>query len=143
MKNVKFFALAMVVVMLCLALASCGSPKVTVNCTMSFVIDGEYILQEFPCEVQGTEENPPTVLQAAREALQMVEYSYTLDDEELGFASINYDGVDYTAGIDENGNICYWGYTANGEEPEKGRAGSNLVLEGQKIVFTYNCEPID
>ncbi len=139
----KIAALALALVMVCLALASCGAPKVTANCKISFIIDGEYILQEFPVEAVGTEENPPTVLQAAREALQMVEYNYALDDEELGFSSVSYDGVDYTTGIDADGNICYWGYTVNGEEPEKGRAGSNAVLEGQNIVFTYICEAID
>lgn len=145
MKKIRVTALAMALVMLCLAMASCGgSPKVSVTCKLSVMVGDEYILDHYEYTVQGTEANPPTVLQATREALQLLEISYEVDDEGLSFTCISSDGVDYKTGLDATGeNIGAWGYLVNGIEPESGRAGTNPVLEGQDIVFTYTTTPLN
>ena len=145
MKKIRVAALAVALVMLCLAMASCGgSPKVSVNCTITVAAGEEPIITGYQYTVQGTEENPPTVLQATREALQLLEVAYEVDDDGQSFTSISSDGVDYKIGLDEAGeNIWAWVYTVDGVEPESGRAGTNPVLEGQNIVFSYVATPLN
>ncbi len=142
--KIRLFALGLAVVLFALAAASCGSPKVSVNCTVSVMIDGEYILDHYSYTVQGTEEKRPTVLQATREALQMIGISSQADAENLSMECITYDGVDYKSGMDPSGDkINFWIYTLDGVEPKEGRAGTNYVQEGQQIVFTYETQLIN
>ena len=53
MKKIKIFALALALVMLAMAAVSCGSSaeKVTVNCTISAVVDGETKFGPFDMQV--------------------------------------------------------------------------------------------
>lgn len=145
MKKTKILALVLAAIMLSLTLASCGgSPKVSVTCKISVMLDGEYICDHYEYTVEGTEKNPPTVLQAAREALQILEIPFEVDDLGNSFESISYDGVDYKTGLNAAGDTIYaWIYTADGVEPETGRAGVNPVLEGQQIEFTYVGTPLN
>lgn len=145
MKRIRIIALIFAFVIILSAFASCGnsSPKVEVNCTISVVVDGEYILDHYAYKVSGTEETPPTVLKAADEALLTVKIPHEIDSDYYSFVSISNGEVEYRTGLDTEGkNICVWMYTANGEEPRNGRAGTNPVLEGQDIVFTFIREPL-
>ncbi len=143
MNKIRIVALALAVVMLGAVMAACGSSnKVKVNCSISVVVDGEEKFGPYSLEVQGTTENPPTVLQAAQEAFTVCEIPYEVDSNGLSLTSLTLDGVVYAKGADET-NIYTWYYTADGVEPDSGRAGTNLVVEGQSIVFTYSATPID
>lgn len=146
MKKIRVAALAMAIIMLALCAVSCSkSEKLLVNCTVSVMIDGELYLDGYAYQVQGTVDAPPTVLQAASEAFTILEIPYEVDDSGLSITSISFDGVAYNGGPATNADgvegIGFWEYTADGVKPQSGRAGNNAVLEGQKILFTYEFQP--
>ena len=146
MKKIRVAALAMAIIMLALCAVSCSkSEKVKINCTISVMIDGELYLDGYAYQVQGTVDAPPTVLQAASEAFTILEIPYAVDDSGLSLTSLSFDGIEYTGGpttnVDGVEGIGYWAYTADGVAPQSGRAGNNAVLEGQKILFTYEFWP--
>lgn len=143
MKKIRVIALIMAVVMLCMCMAACGgSNKVRVNCSVSVIIDGEELFGPYSLQVEGTTENPPTVLQAAREAFTVCEVPFEVDENGYSFTSITIDGTAYAKGSDEE-NIYTWYYTADDVEPDSGRAGTNPVTEGQHIKFIYSATPIN
>lgn len=136
-------ALAMALVMLAMCMVSCGGgEKVSVNCNVSVQIDGEEVFGPFNLTVQGPAENPPTVLQAAREAFTVCEVPYEVDEAGLSITSITIDGTEYAKYNDEV-NIYSWYYLADGVEPESGRAGTNPAVEGQTYTFIYNITPLN
>lgn len=140
MKKIKVIALTMVLVVLAVCAVACGSEKVSVNCTVSVVVNGETVLDGYEYTVQNNVETPPTVLQAGIEVFTMVEYPYETDEDGLTITCLTIDGVEYRAGQAEDGSFGYWSYTADGNAPESGRAGNNAVLEGQHIVFSFQSE---
>ncbi len=143
MNKIRLIALVMAVMMLGMCMASCGGgEKVSVNCNISVMMDGEEVVGPFNLTVQGPVETPPTVLQAAREAFTVLEVPYEIDENGLSITSITIDGVEYANGMDDT-NIYIWGYTADGIEPEEGRAGTNAVVEGQNIAFHYYATPLN
>lgn len=143
MNKIRIIALAMAVAMLAMCMVSCGGgEKVSVNCNISVVVNGEEVFGPYNLTVQGPAETPPTVLQAAQEAFTVCEIPYEVDENGLSLTSVTIDGTVYAKGADDT-NIYTWAYTADGVEPEEGRAGTNAVLEGQSIVFNYIAEPID
>lgn len=143
MNKIRIIALAVAITMLTLCMVSCGGgEKVSVNCSIAVVVDGEEVFGPFNLTVQGPAENPPTVLQAAQEAFTVCEVPYEVDDQGLSLTSITIDGTVYAKGSDET-NIYTWLYSADGVEPDEGRAGTNAVLEGQAITFVYNVTPIN
>ena len=143
MKKIKIFALAMTLVMLALAAVSCGSSAepVTVNCTVSAVVDGETKFGPFDMTVTGDTENLPTVLQAVTEALQFNEINCEVDANNI-IANITLDGTDYKSYSDDT-NIYGWIYLANGIEPETGTMSVNTVNEGDVIELQYIVTPIN
>lgn len=144
MKKIRFVALALVILMVALSAASCGekAEKVSVKCTVSAVVDGETKFGPFELTVEGTVDNPPTVLKAAELAFQHNEIVFTVADDGLGFKSITLDGEEYKNYADDV-NIYGWYYTANGIEPENGRMGINLVAEGDVIELIYSATPFE
>lgn len=143
MKKIRVAALAIALVMLALTMAACsGAEKVSVNCTVTVVCNDEVILDNYAYTVQGTTENPPTILQAVIEACQTVEIPCEADENGLAVQSISYDGTVYANGNDEE-NIYRWYYTVDGVEPKEGRAGNTAIQEGQAICYTYNVTPIN
>ena len=106
------------------------------------MMNGEEVFGPVNYTVNGTTEAPPTVLQAAREAFTVYEIPYEVDENGLSFTSITIDGTEYAKKADDT-NIYMWYYTADGIEPEEGRSGTNLIVEGQTITFHYLVEPID
>lgn len=145
MKKIRFVALALVILMVALSAAACGGEnveKVSVKCTVSAVVDGETKFGPFELTVEGTVDNPPTVLRAAELAFQHNEITFTIADDGLGFKSITLDGEEYKNYADDV-NIYGWYYTANGIEPENGRMGINLVAEGDVIELIYSATPFE
>lgn len=145
MKKIRVAALALAVIMLTLCMAACsGAEKVSVNCKISIILNDEVMLDGYEYTVQGTTENPPTILQAVREACQTVEIPCEVDDQGLSVVSFTFDGVTYASGSDGE-NIYSWYYTVDGVEPEagSGRAGNRAIEEGQTICYTYNATPIN
>lgn len=141
MKKIRVVALAMVLVMLALCVASCGVEKVKVNCTVTIVANGETYLENYAYTVENTVETPPTVLQAVTEVCTVVDFPYEVDDAGNSLTCITLDGVEYRSGTQADGSgQGFWGYTLDGVEPSSGRAGTNTVAEGQSIVFTFNVD---
>ena len=145
MKKIRVASLVMAIVMLAMCAVSCSkSEKVNINCTISVYVGEEVYLDSYAYTVQGTVDNPPTVLQAASEAFTIMEFPYEVDDKGQSFTCITLDGVDYATGMNVEGTaIGLWEYTADGVAPKEGRAGTNAVLEGQHIVFNYSEELLD
>ena len=143
MKKIKIFAMVLTLAMLTLIAVSCGgsAETVTVNCTISAVVDGETKFGPFDMTVTGDTENPPTVLQAVTEALQYNEINCEVDANNR-IANINLDGTDYKAYSDDT-NIYGWIYLANGIEPETGTMAVNTVAEGDVIELQYLITPIN
>lgn len=137
MKLFRIFALAIAVVMLSVAMVSCGANNgtvdgVTVNCTVSVVANDMYILEEFTYDAVGTAEEAPSILKAVTDALFVNDIAYLAD--ENGFESIS----DVEGNVYENGADNYfWICTVDGEEI-KGRAGNVHVEADQVIVYTYS-----
>lgn len=145
MKKIRFTALALVILMIALTAVSCGgekAEKVAVKCTVSAVVDNETKFGPYEVTVEGTVDNPPTVLKAVETALQLNEITFTIADDGLGFKSITLDGNEYKNYADDV-NIYGWYYTANGIEPENGRMGINLVVEGDVIELIYSATPFE
>lgn len=145
MKKIRVAALVMAIVMLAMCAVSCSkSEKVTVNCTISVQIGDELYLDGYKYTVQGTVDNPPTVLQAVSEVFQIVEFAYETDDAGLSLTSLSFDGVTYAAGMNAEGTeIGFWEYSADGVKPKEGRMGTNAILEGQHILLTYDSQIVD
>ena len=144
MKKIKIFALVLAMAMLTLTAVSCSGSveKVTVNCTVSAVVDGETKFGPFDWTVTGDVENPPTVLQAVTEALQYNEINVEMDATGNAIGNITLDGVDYKRTADDV-NIYGWIYLANGIEPETGTMAVNTVNEGDVIELQYIITAIE
>ena len=145
MKKIRFTALALVILMIALTAVSCGGEKVekvAVKCTVSAVVDNETKFGPYEVTVEGTVDNPPTVLKAVETALQLNEIAFAIADDGLGFKSITLDGNEYKNYADDV-HIYGWYYTANGIEPENGRMGINLVVEGDVIELIYSATPFE
>ena len=149
MKKYRIFALVLAALMLTLTFAACnkdsGSPTVTVNCHVK--INGtDASIVNFDVAVEGTEEAPPTVLDAAIAALNRredVKYELDMNDEgeAIGFISITDDsGNVYKVGYTDATNeyLATWEYTLDGITPDSGRMNKIPVTEGQQIEFSFN-----
>ena len=153
MKKFRIAALAMALLMLALAFASCGAKGpavVTVNCHVK-INGAEASIVNFDVTAEGTEENPPTVLTAAIAALNRredVKYELDVDDDDvpIGFISITDDSgnvykVGYTDATQEY--MSTWEYTIDGVKPETGRMNTIPVAEGQQIEFSFNTYSVE
>ena len=135
------------VALVALALIACGnggnSNKVTVHCTVSFSVDGVYILDGYEYDAVGTADAAPSVLKAAQDALLVNDIGYELDSNQKAFAMVaDIDGTEYRTGTDAAGeNVCAWVFTVNGEEPSA-RAGDTTLSANDIIEFTYFRVPI-
>lgn len=137
MKKTKILALLLVSALLVSMLASCGTEKVIANITLSVTVnqvypDDENLVTNYEIEVQGTADNPPTVLQALTEALFMLEIPLTLNSAETSVVGIG----DYTEYV-EGDVTYYWDYKINGETPTTGKAADNVIKEGDILIFEF------
>ena len=143
----KIALIIALVALVALALVACGnggnSNKVTVHCSVSFVVDGVYILDGYEYDAVGTADAAPSVLKAAEDALMVNDIGYELDSNGKAFAMVaDIDGTEYRTGTDAAGeNVCAWVFTVNGEEP-KARAGDTTLTANDVIEFSYFKTPI-
>ncbi len=146
MKKIRIAALVLALIMLTLTMAACqASPKVSVNCKVSILVNGEYRLNGYAYTVEGTEANPPTVLQACVEAFRLVNVDSALDENGTEIQALAIDGVTYAGGNDGT-NYNFWEYTVNGELPQPGetaKAGNNPVKEGDEICYMFSSIPLE
>lgn len=142
MKKFKLIALLMALAMLTACFAGCGEKKekVAVNVKVTVMVDedvavdgNEVIFGPVEVKVEGTADNPPTILQAVKEAFILNDFQYEADDlsvSSIGGFSDKVEG-DYT---------YFWVYTINGEEPKSGRAGTIVANENDVIVYNFTKE---
>ena len=154
MKKYRIFAFVLAALMLTLTFAACnkdsGSPAVTVNCHVKINgIDASIV--NFDVAVEGTEADPPTVLDAAITALNRredVKYELDVNDdgEAIGFVSITDDsGNVYKVGYTDSTNeyLATWEYTIDGVTPDSGRMNKIQIAEGQQIEFSFNTYSVE
>lgn len=137
MKKGRWLVLLLAVSLLCMACGGCasgGSSKVKVN--VEVVVNDVSVFGPVSVEVNGTEENPPTVLQCVKEAFILNQMAYTENEE--GIASIG----GYAAKTEEN-VIYYWEYTVNGEAQLREPAGTFSVKDGDSICYIYRTSTLD
>ena len=130
-KAFRILALALVVVMLSAMAVSCGAEKVSATVKISIAAGEDVILNGIEITVEGTTEQPPSVLQAIREALITYEIPFT--DDGASIVSIQ----DYAETNDEL-NLYFWEYTINGAAPKSGKAIDNIITDGMEISYIYS-----
>lgn len=140
MKKVKIISVLLAALVLCGCLVSCGgNANKQVNCTISVVVGGEYIVDHVSCPVKG---ESPVVLDALTMALDFLKIDYELGSTNLKRVIV--DDVEYAEGRDASGeNHWFWEYTVNGTVPEHGSAAANAIAEGDDIVFSFTSISVD
>ncbi len=141
MKFIKITALLLAVLMLSVAMIGCESGEQketkTINVTVSVVAPDKTILEPVTIPVTYTADEPATVMIAVTNALDENALSYVLSDDENHINAIE----DYADAIEGEGDaqmICFWEYTLNGvASADDVSAGTNLINDGDKIVYTY------
>ncbi len=140
MKFTRIMAAALAVIMLCgvFALTGCAK-KVQSTVTVEF-IDGEGTTIGGPTTVtvEGTPDNPPTVLAAAEQALIFLDFEkgYELTADGYSIKAVN--GISEVSETDaENGYYSYWRVYIDGNDPTDGRQSVTPVYSGSAIVFKY------
>ena len=143
MKKIRIAAIVMALVMVCAGVISCGGgASKEVNCTMSVVVDGEYLVDSLEVPTKGSADAEPVVLDALKIALDYLGVEYELGSTNL--KRIVFDGHEYGEGRDAEGkNHWFWVYTCNGVEPENGSAAVNTINEGDYIEFIYTSIPVE
>ena len=131
MKKIKLLALAMAVLMLSACAIGCEKVEtVSVEVTVSVIADDNVYFGPSKITVEGPADNPPTVLQAAAEALALGGMTY--ETSEYSVMTIG----DYADKV-EGDYTYYWEYLINQEAPKEGRASTIQVQKGDVIVFNY------
>ena len=131
MRKFKRIALVCALILVGAMIVSCGaSTKVSVNVKVVVMAEDEIYFGPVEVQVEGTTDNPPTVLQCAQEAFILNDFRY--ENDEYSILSIG----DYKEKT-EGDYQYFWVYTINGVEPTSGRAGTIVANEGDVILFTY------
>ena len=143
MKKTRIAAIVMAILMLGASMISCaGGASKEVKCTLSVVVDGEYLVDSLEVPTKGSGDADPVVLDALKIALDYLGVNYELGSTNL--KRVMFDGKEYAEGRDAEGkNHWFWVYTCNGVEPENGSAAVNAVNEGDYIEFIYTSIPVE
>ena len=129
-KLYKILAFALTILMLSACVIGCQpKTKQKVNVTVSVVVEGETILGPYMVELESDVDNPPTILQAVREACILNDITEEADD--MAISTIG----EYSAKV-EGEYTYFWEFTVNGVIPA-GRAGAVAVNANDEIVYTY------
>ena len=138
MKILRLVSLLLVVVLLGAGLMSCGGAVVSVKVRLA-VIKGNHdaelsekdlLVPVIEGVIKGTENDPPTVLQAAKEILEENSIQFTDDESEGGRITSIKNQKERSA----NGIVSTWIPYLNGEEM-KGLASATVVHDGDYIVY--------
>lgn len=151
MKKCKLLCLFLAVVLVLPVFAGCTSGKVSATVSLKFVIPAEEeggeddVRLDLPSlTVEGTRDNPPTVLQAAEQALQEYEITYELTSDGASIAGVF--GLKEEQWYDEeNGYFTQWRCTINGENSDEGRQSVTKIYNDDEIVYTWvsDSRPIE
>ena len=130
MRNFKRIALVCALILVGAMIVSCGaSTKVSVNVKVVVMAEDDIYFGPVEVQVEGTTDNPPTILQCVQEAFILNDFRY--ENDEYSILSIG----DYKEKT-EGDYQYFWVYTINGVEPTSGRAGTIVANEGDVILFT-------
>ncbi|MBE6540851.1 MAG: DUF4430 domain-containing protein [Ruminococcaceae bacterium] len=143
MKKIKYFAFAVAMLMLCMSVVSCGSAskKVETTFTVSLVLNDAPYIDGYTYTIKRSEDDPATILDAVREALQAVDVETTID--ESGFlANVIVDGTVYANFATEEEYVYSWIYTVDGQSAP-GKASDVQIKEGWHIIYTYTKAPLE
>jgi len=138
MKIRKIAAFAIALVMMIICIPSCAN-VVTVNdvrfSALTEDVEGNLTLLcgTLTGTVTGTEENPPTVLDAAIAILEQNGINYRTDGTSIT-------SIKSKSETSRNGYLYVWVYTINGEEPKDARAYEIPVQESDVIVYYLRPE---
>jgi len=138
----KTIALVLALAMITLALAACGSggsTKVKINFTLSVVANGTKVVDGLEHQLSVNENKIPTILDAARDALDSNGIMNEVEDELI---SISVAGTKYAMGKDDT-NVYAWIYRVNGVEPTSGKMNTNLIEDGQNIELELIAIPLE
>ena len=139
MKFTRFMAALLAVIMFCGAFALTGCAKKVQSTVNVQFIDGDgNKIGDVTVTVDGTEENPPTVLKAAEQALIFLDFEkgYELTADGYSIKSVN--GISEVSETDaENGYYSYWRVYIDGNDPTDGRQSVTPVYSGSEVVFKY------
>ncbi|MBQ6263320.1 MAG: DUF4430 domain-containing protein [Clostridia bacterium] len=134
MKKLRLISLLMAVVLVTMGLISCGGEVVSAKVRLAVIKVNANGSKDLICgvmesEIKGTANNPPTVLQAAREILEENSIQYTIDESTGGFTSIK-NQKERSA----NGVVSGWIYKLNGQDSTE-LANVAVVKDGDYIVY--------
>ena len=132
MRNIKFVALFLAVLMIAGAMIGCKKQEEEVGEQIFINIkivgeEGEVILEEEQYPTNAT--NVYDAVKYACEALG-VNYSSSSDGNDLN----SFDGV---IEFEDDEYMYYWNYTINNKESKAENAASQAIEDGDKIVYTY------
>lgn len=140
MKKLKIISVILTAVCLCAFLSSCGSVLTVKDVRFTAVLvnpNGEMTLLcgAFGGDIKGTEDNPPTVLDAAIALLEENGIQYKTASDGKSITSIS-----SKSETTRNGYSYVWVYEINGVEPKDKRAYEIEVQEGDVIVYYLKPE---
>lgn len=137
MKLRRITAALLVAIMICFAFASCGSLKST-NVHVTFIDANGETIGDTHVDVTGTKSNPPTVLQAAQEALVYLDFEEGYEITNDGHSIKAVKGIVENDSTDaENGYYQYWRATVNGNDSSSGRQDQTTVYSNDEVVYTF------
>ncbi len=143
MKKLRLVSLVMAIVLVTMGLISCGGEVVSAKIRLAVIKINANGSKDLICgvmesEIKGTANNPPTVLQAAREVLEENSVQYTVDESVGGRITSIKSQKERSA----NGVVSTWIPFLNGEELE-GLASETEVKDGDYIVYYLQSYSLD
>ena len=132
MKKIKFLALFLAVMFICVMLPSCAE-QVTVEgvkfAAITLDVEGKktLLVDTLVGDITGTTDDMPTVLDAVRQILETNGVRHKIEDDAIT-------SISGKAEATRGGYFYVWEYKINKKDP-KGRASDILVEPGDSIVY--------
>ncbi len=145
MKIKRIIALVLALTMLPIALAACKSKKLVATVKISIACEDRtkypngYIIKDKEITLEGTIDDPPTVMEATIQALNEFELPYTLNSTGRMFASFDGNAEFKEEDKEKPGyNIeHFWEFTIGGVKNSEGTADSCQVFDGDVIEYYF------
>ena len=143
-KKLTAIILVAIMALSALLMAGCGG-KVVSKVHVKFVVtidddgnklDEEKQIGEIDVEVEGTKDNPPTVLKAAQLALTQLSYEDGFETTADGYSIARVSKYAEHQETDDNtGYFTYWDAYIDGERSTDGRQSETPVYTGSELIF--------
>lgn len=132
MKRIKFLALILAVMFVCVMLPSCAEVVTVKDVTFAAITltpDGEktLLVKTLKSDITGTADDMPTVLDAVVQILEENGVRHKVEDDAITSISGKSEAT-------RGGYFYVWEYKISGKTP-KGRASEIFVEEGDYIVY--------